>query len=442
VKFNACAQAHPIQNVEGSSGAFYNADCSTIYVLPPQNGRLTISAFQPGADLDLRCGRVRTVEDDEYNMDKIADSMSRQLLKLETQIEVLQKDLEQGLTPVGLTEEQTNQKIDDLTDRMVKERGQLDALMKQKSDERLTLSAEEGGRGTFVLTGAYTDLLKAYQKANPGVAVERLPLDESFLSFNKQTPADRAALGAVIRLDVQGVNSMPLLPDPTLLMSGKDTMPFKAPDSSLIFGDALSGDITLSLAGACALREGSGGGLQSFISAGATYAYQVQVRRDYKASLDLSELIRQIHQQTKKGGFFSSKTLDSFLDSRRSTEWVTFEDQSEDGRLQYTDEQIVELKKEFLDRALAEIVDLKTGSSNAIVALITPGKNGADQAGDALSKCANAYCQIGAAGLHVLSAIFGSDTAVSDLTKQMDARHEESMTSLRMVTQYGTYSFQ
>jgi hypothetical protein len=291
------------------------------------------------------------------------------------------------------------------------------------------------------MTTEYSQLLKAFQKANPGVAVERMPLDESYLSINTQTKDDKPPYGAVISLTPEGAKAMPPLPDPAALLDGKQRMPNQAPDGSLIFGDSLPGSLILSVPGACAIRQGTGGGIKSYISAGVTFAYQLQVRRDYKASLDLSELVRQIHEQTTSGGFFSTKTLDSFLDSRRSTEWVTFEDSAEDGRLQYTDDQIVELKKEFLDRALAEIVDLKTGQAGAVASLIAPGQNGADAAGDALSKCPHIYCQIGAAGLHVLSAIFGSESAVSDLTKQMSSRHEESMTSLRMVTEYGTYTF-
>lgn len=277
-----------------------------------------------------------------------------------------------------------------------------------------------------------------------------MPVDMAYLSINETKPDDNeaAVMPAVRRLTAVGVTKMPLLLDPKLIAQNKDLLPQSAPDGAKIFGGALSGAIDLSTTGACAVSKATGSAtvfnmsdVKDYVAASSVYAYQVQVKRRHKIVFHMHEFIKIVHEQTKRGGFFSSSTVDSLTDERLHTEVFDFIAESEDGRFEYPDSYVKEAKKEFIDRALADIIALKTGSPSAVMSLIDPGKNGAGVIGDELQKCPHLYCQIGAAGFRVLDAIFGSSTAVSSLVKSLDVDRVETVKESKMVPVYGTTAF-
>ena len=103
---------------------------------------------------------------------------------------------------------------------------------------------------------------------------------------------------------------------------------------------------------------------------------------------------------------------------------------------------IKEVKKEFIERALAQIVAAKTGNPAALLTLIdASGKSGADTIGSELQKCPHLYCQIGGAAFRVLGSIFNSSKAVSDLTQQFSGDFRETVLEKKMVEQIGSMSF-
>jgi hypothetical protein len=254
---------------------------------------------------------------------------------------------------------------------------------------------------------------------------------------------------AVNELTVPALGSMPLLLDPMILLDHKDLVPQVAPAGGKIFNGGLEGVITFSPIGACAVQKATGGAghfsakeIKTHVAVNSTYSYQLQVTRKYDLWYDFKKLVQIIHEQTTRGGLFSTKTLDSLTDNRSADEWIHIDFASEDSRFETPEETKKSIRKEFLDRALAQIIALQADSPTPLLGLIAPGKNGASEAGDQLQKCPHAYCQIGAAGLKVLSSIFGSTSATSSLMKTLNGHTEEHMHETHMVPVYGTVLFE
>ena len=451
VKFPACAKSVKITEVPGSAGYVLNEDCSVLYVLPALRGKLSVNGYRANHDLNKNCARLSKAADDSSELMDLIRSSTKRLKDLQEEREEMEENLREGLVPVGQTRDTVRQRIKELLEDADAERAQIRKWSKENDEDKLRIANEEGGRGRFVLQSDTSVIIEAFRSANPNLRVLPMPVDQAYLSINEVRPDDSeaAAMPAVRRLTSIGVTKMPLLLDPKLLAQNKELVPQVAPDGAKIFGEALSGAIELTSVGGCAVSQATGSAtsfrmsdVKDYIAASSTYAYQVQVERKHKITFHYHQFIKMIHEQSKRGGIFSRKTVNSFIDERKQTDWIEFSVDSQDARYEYSDAYIREVKSEFIDRALAEIVAIQMGSPQAIMTLIEPGKSGAGVIGEELRKCPNMYCQIGAAGFKVLDSIFGSTTAVSNLLKTVQISKSETVTETKMVPVYGTSVFE
>lgn len=452
VKYPACAKFVTKVDVPGGQGSFFNQDCTAIYVLPPTRGAMTVNGYVPSANLSVQCDRLRKIEEDSNNLEDISASTTRRLKKLAAELEEIETNLEAGLVPVGQTRESLEKRMDELMEKMTKLRTELVTWQGQNDTKKVNFAKVEGGRGKFVVESAMTKLLQDYKTANPRLNVLAMPVDQAFLSINEvkaDETANSSAMPAVLSLTAVGISRVPMLRDPSLMLQFKEFVPGQAPDGAKLFGGALPGQLQVSNIGACALQKSIGstpafsmGDVKSYIAAASTFSYQVQVERKHKITIKFRELISQLHEQSKKGGFFSTETLNKFIDERQTGTWVEFDVDSNDGRFEYSDQYVREVKKEAMDAAIAQIVAVQTGSPTAMLALIETGKNGAGTIGDELQKCPHLYCQIGAAGMKVLDSIFGSSSAVSHLLKTVQAERIEKVAEKKMVPAFGTTTFE
>jgi hypothetical protein len=449
VKYPSCALTTKVKDVAGSNGHFFDETCRVLYVLPPQISSMEITGYRPAANLDRQCEDLKDLEQISSDLRKLIKLRTERLLQYEKDIQEIEANLKAGLVPIGKSTQDLEERVDALTEKIAAGRKQIQDWRKQDNLDKLNFSKIEGGRGNFLVRSRMSELLAAYREANPKFQIREMVLDQAFLSANQQKvdATTEASMPAVLSLQLGGIEEMPLLRDLALTIENPGLAPQK--NGAKIFGGALNGDIRVSNMGACALRGSLGqredfsmDDVKAYIRTEATYAYQVQVMRKHSITYNLQELVRQIHQQTKKGGLFSRKTMNSFVDERRSTSWIEFHSESQDARFEYTDEYVREVKKEFIARALAQVVTIQTGSPVALLALIdASGKNGADVAGEQLAKCPGLYCKIGAAGFKVLSSIFGSESATSNLLKTMEAKATQTVSEKQMVPAYGTTVF-
>lgn len=439
---------------EKSSGFYFSEDCKTAYVLPPQWGSMNISSYSSTGNLSAICRSIDAIEETQAHMSQAEEVLAKRILSHSKRIQELDKYLSQGMVPIGSNE-------DDLVDEMLRLTDQIgefrQRLMKSHKDHvtRLQYYAQrEGGSGQFLLESGHSQLVNQFRETNSGLDIEfrRIPMTQGFLSVLERrydTELAQVMMPAVLELLVPG--APPILPSLSNLLEEQGTVMTELDGSQgvKIFGDALAGGMTFSQIGACGVDSQTAGvddfdmdQIRSRVTANAYYEYQTQVERNHSITYNLSELVRVIHEQTRKGGFFSRRTYNSLIDSRRSTSWITFHAESEDTRFEYSDEYIKEIKQEFIDRAIKQVVAIKTGRPASALSLIDPdGISGSDATISELGKCPWLLCKVGASGFRILSATFGSPSAVSKLQQSFKGESHEIVQQRKMVTQVGSMTF-
>ena len=416
-----------VQEPANSAGYYLSQDCKQLYVLPPKFGRMQISGYRPTGDLEYRCRAIKSMGSEYADFHLITEVYTGEAARNAEKIAEYKEALETGLFPVGMDRKKILANIKEL----VKVSGEM--------------------RKEVVEFNKYNELVNDFQKKNPDLNVRRLQPDINMLSIvdkSANSEVQKTEMSAILDLTIPG-QPLPMSQSVANLLSDEPVELTQVDLQKDIFGAALSGRVRLSDIGACATNEAGISSsdfdieeLKDYAQANAFFQYQVQVKRNYHVTYNLSELYRRIHEQSKSGGFFSRKTLNKLITEEKQDSWITFHSESEDARFEYTPEDIKEIKKEFLDRALKQVVAFKTGKPEAALALIDPsGKNGAQAIGDELQKCPHLYCQIGAAGFKVLDAIFGSEKATAELVKTFNSKQSETETSIRSVQQFGSMSF-
>ncbi len=438
VKYDQCDIQ--IKHTQNSNGVLFSEDCKTVYVLPPSVGRLSLSGFQPTGFLSDSCKGLQTVEITQNELLNVSQITARRIRSHSEELEKIEQNLRDGLLPRGTSVADAEDRLMELIERISTLRHKQMEWTNQYREMKSHYAQSEGGRSRFLLETNYEKLIQDFRELNPEVQFAKLPLDQSFISVVDQPGDDlemiKVQMPAVLSLQIPGLSQMPLNSELQVIDVSKAD----------IFGDAISGELRLSHLGACPMLSAGKNtdlsNLSQYLAANSTYQYQVQVERNHSITFNLKELIHQIHKQTSKSGFFTRKTLNSLVDNRSTNSWIEFHVSSNDQRFQYSDEYIQDVKKEFISRALAQVMAIQTGNPMAHLSLIDArGKSGADVIGEELGKCFHLYCQIGASGFRILSSIFSGSEAVGQLSKRFQGRVTETVREKRMVTQIGTVTF-
>ena len=459
--FAAMPQKHSdcevqINEPDNSSGYYMSANCKTAYVLPPEKGDFKVKAYTATVS-NIDCDTLTLIEDTNFNNQSIENSYAKSAARKARKLAKLEEMIENGDIPEGSTEDEILDEIDEILEKIADNTDAINGYFKNYVEKKGTYAVMEGGVGTFTLTSGYAKLMEDFKKLNKdkGLNFTRIPLKKTRVSMvddRFKEEKNRVEMKAVKRLIMAAADDETLPKGPLPLLNSAEAViaPEKA-DNELsgvqeaIFGGAISGRIETSAIGHCAVdranEEGKEGSLEAYIAARGIYEYELQVNRQYSVTYNFKELVHIIRESSKKGGFFSSKTVNKLIENRETSSWLKFHDQADDTSFVYTDEDIKEIKKEFLDRALRQIIDIRTGGKASALALLEPSKNGSTVIGEELQKCPHLYCQIGAAGFRILGAIFGSSKATSEVIKKLDADIKETRTSKRPVTFVGTSTF-
>lgn len=216
-----------------------------------------------------------------------------------------------------------------------------------------------------------------------------------------------------------------------------------------IFGESLGGQLILSLQASCPFYDSKNGEmkrklsksqLQAYFVANVTYKYYLQAFRRYHARFNLASMVKRIEKSTKKGGFFSTKTVNSLIEEKSSKDWFEITVDSDHNELSF-DDISREVKADLISRAMEQITLMNTGSPSQAPSIVTPPANGASTAAKELQKCPHIYCQAGAAILGVADAIWGGSEAVSNFIKNNDVWAEDRVEERKMFEYHGTSSF-
>ncbi len=451
VKFANCNTSVKLKSPKNASGVYFNDNCDTAYVLPPETGSFQISGLLPTGNLQLVCQAYNDIEQTIANTISSLKMSSARIESFSKKAQDYMDNLEDGLVPVGMTAEEVDEKIDELLTKSTSYQAQFIKSFNDLKSLKAYYAKTEGAVGKFLLESDYVKLVEEYQKKNPSIHFVRIPIEQSYIMINEKTKSETEdpldfPMEAVMSLSSPTADFIPLLkqirdPQPT------DVPPAKTPGG--IFTDGLSGNIQLSALGACPLLDKSGlpesinmGDLDTYISANVVYQYHVQVLRKHSISYNLGQLAKRIESSSEKGGFFSRKKVHSLTEESKSEKWIKFEMYSDDPTYNYTESYRQEIKEQFLNSVLQEVayVSFDNPGNYPSVALPT-GASGASVASDALGKCPHPYCQVGMYAMKFLDATFGSKSAISEFIRNRDIWAQETVEERAMVPYVGSYTF-
>lgn len=319
------------------------------------------------------------------------------------------------------TNNETIKKLEDLEDKL---------LSIYKGNQKT-----EGGKFQIIFENKLADLIKNYQRLNPHLVIEPMPVNVS-LDFSIQNVDDqRINLPSVLSQDIPGTSHI-LNEDYSSPATGN-------------FSGAASGQVVLNATSACSIYNTGKtvsntdllSSLTSHLVANARFQYQLQIGRSYSVTVNEKELYSMIKNLTTKEGLFNPKSsieLNNYFDSSSSVD-VNFS--SNDIYYNWPDnfDFKVSIKNEVLDRALSK---LEPAYLLGVPDLPVVPKASSPELSETIQKnCANKWCHAAGILLKVGQGLFGSQESSVKFIDSLSASATETFNDKKMIYQYGSFSF-
>lgn len=342
---------------------------------------------------------------------------------------------------------------------------QINNLNNQVFDLYKQYAPLEGLTAQILYTIEWDKLVEGYRNLNPNtnlhwvrVPVKDATLTASVKTVSQQTQSELPALlkSVVPGAKPRGLNISPDVKDLKTENPPTTPSPVNIGDVTIGFGNSVSGQISLSLTGACPyFPEGLDKSVQSLdfkdfsahLVANSIYTYEMAARRGYTAHYNMSNFINRVEKSKKKGGWFSTKNIHSIVQETHSTDWFDIVFDADAGEFQYTAEEQDQIRKDvksdLIDRALKSISSLNGLNTAPPPVPEMPGPSGVSAAGKNLMyTCGwNYWCFAGSLALKTADSIFGSKTAVSEFKKVNNTWVKDTVRGVRILERSTALSF-
>lgn len=420
----SCPVASKIKLPEGNSGLYMSEDCKTAYVLPPEQGTISLEGLSESSSL-RRCQELDVAI---KNMSEITNRLTA-IDSLESSVET-KTEPRRGYNPnrplpTGGPRPRPEPKVDKLSEE------EIVALLEKKKKLGEEIIKNFGSTPAAVVnllySTGYGDLIEETRTLNAGLGISfmRLPLKKTKFSF--------------VSPKLSG--DYPMVLSSSFPGGADETM-----------NGSVSGMVELSLLGACALRNPMTNKIpysmnskkfSAFLAAKLSYEYDLQSTVAYKASYSRGGLAKKIREASTRGGVFTSKTLSKLITSASSESWFDYTYTCDDSRAceEAHEKNIVAIKKRLMDEVISNIALIKTDHVLPPQGAPAPGRTGADVASEELRKCTNKYCQIAAGVLDVADAVAGSTSKVDEFINSEAHRAYEDSSTRRAFAYQGSMGF-
>lgn len=430
MKTTSCADRIHVRAPRNGSGVFFDDKCETAYVLPPVLGKIEMQGNQPTVS-----------REDCTELAALGGARAQLAERLRRLTERRARDPGGGGSTIGrgggLGGGQDESPSEADMEKIKKDSAEILAEINRLREAERVFTSTEGLVSKIIYTLDHEGLVGEYARLNPEIkGFVRLPLEKAYLTIAAKDEALKQSGSEVLDYQVPGLNKF----------SDEEGQP---PENSVYFGTAMSGRVRLNQKAACQLLSKFGGRipenlsatlLERHMSANITYAYGVNVRRQYYARYNFQKLFEHIAKQTQQGGFFSSKSINEVVERNESSSWFEFHSTSDDTR--FPNEILVQqLKTEMIDRVMGQIAIATVPGSSTIPAHLTPGPKGADVAANALKKCPYVYCQVAGYVLDFLSATLGESQSVARFLSTVGSTSEERVNESKTLRFIGTSTF-
>lgn len=315
----------------------------------------------------------------------------------------------------------------------------------------------DGATAQIIWTIQWDRLLEDYRQANPGLRLNwtRLPIKEAELTTTVQMEGDNSKLGSISA--IRSAIILGAKPSGSLGMgkgnkvTGPQLEPSAPGQASVLFGNSASGQIVLTLAGACPYFDGINdpidrnvNGLANHILANLVYTYEVMVRRGYTATHNLSQLLHKFEEKSRRGGFFSTHNIHRLVEDSNSSDWFTIKFGTNSAEFQYSAAEQMqiehEVKSELIDRAIEQFAVLNAGQA---LPPVVPEfiDSGATAGANALRRCYHYYCQAGSAILGTANSIWGRSDATLNFHRNNNVWISEEVNGTQFVNRSSSLGF-
>lgn len=479
-----------------AAGVYFSTDCTTAFVLPARTGSLKTQTILPSPYLDacgIRNAQIRAAEIEvEQALREAATAapasedrahcplIRPRATQLEDRISQVELENDAQVRQVAALEEQRELCLADRLDctgvyseldyairrqlslehRLTSTRRRLDALQDQyrecfadnteaastieavtafdeinRISEALYLSqsileGKEGDTISVLLSLEHSSLVRDAQRRNRDFIVLPAPIELGLtMDIASNSPIDFSAVQR---------SSIPLMQAPSSFFN--QPAGDSSPDADVfVFGPTASGQVVLSLDGACSVRRQGIDErfLAGYISANVVFRMPIVISIEIEAEADFVELYSRIARQTTRGGFFRTSSSSSVVNSLRSDEVITVSVQ-DDGLL--TPAELFELTATVKDRIIQRALDQVAREylpNVPFVDVAPPGETGSDVASQGIREnCKAKWCQVAAVALDVGSAIFGGTDATQEFVRSRNINVQEI---INVSTVYYTY---
>jgi hypothetical protein len=266
-----------------------------------------------------------------------------------------------------------------------------------------TYAELEGGRVELSFESEWDKNLQDLRAANPGYSFEKMPVQDVFMNA-AVIPNDRAgylrSIPAVLDYTVNGQQG-----GDTLKLSGYPTN--------------LSGNLRLSLAGACPIAMPKEFNAQNFVDGkylfgfSAMYSFQSSFNTTIVFDYNERHFYEKVVESGSKGGFFSSKSWSSVRERKQDSKAVSFKWDVADpsNKLDFAARRAFE--RETLNWILTGVIPKVADPNSPTLSTPPVPANGASVAADGLmTMCGvNLYCQAGSWVLKIASSIWGRSSS-------------------------------
>lgn len=316
----------------------------------------------------------------------------------------------------------------------------------------------EGGTGQITWTIPWDELLEKYRSNNPKLVVnwQRLPIKESELLATVNSANTGTELSNIPAIKYAAIPGAKNSGFSGMGSGGKietaQSSPSPYNQANIIFGDGISGQIVLTLAGACPYFDGIDersnvdlNELSQLITANLIYSFEIATRRSYTATYNLSSLLQKVEKKAKRGGLFSTSSSHSILHDNYSSDWFSIKFDANSSEFNHTPEEQKQItqtvKEELFDKAIRQFSILNAGTS-VPPAVPQYEMSGAANASARLAKCLHLYCQAGSIILGIGNSIWGKSEAVANFHSNNRTWVTEQVNGIQFVSQSGSLAFE
>lgn len=442
-KFSQCEQHSKLKHVSWGSGVFFSEDCGTVYVLPPVASKFNISGLSlSGGDISTDCKAYELAKEGILSTEKTAKNIKIAMENGSERLVQLTEYQKNGLLPLGYSYVDLLEEVSAITNYVMTLESQIVSMSANAVNGKAKYGLIEGAHVSFSFISRHNDLVSEYQKLNPELHFERMPLEQSYLAITEKDNSNE-----ILSTRMSAIHSITVpLVDSVISEEGENGV-VKLPGK--VFTDGASGQMVVSLIGACGFKDirddvdAANKVAKSFLAIDAVYQYQVQVQRKHKVEMNLRQLAERIEKVSSKGGFLSRKNIHKLTEKTEHESWIKVTSVSNDADFKFDDEYTQSVVKEEMSKFLEQIAHVRFGVPGSYPKAEMPdGESGAANAAGALSKCPHMYCQIGSYGLKFLDATFGSKTALSEYLKMEDAWSERIVDEKQMTKMVGSFTFE